>query len=149
MKKSFDFTSQVSEIRSFGGGVFFFFSFLPSCNSPKGASYQRAVFSSTTTASRVTAMPATNLLVLSWWSGESRQVCARRDCWSLEWPEGLHSCPVWSPQTEVLLSLSYSGVKLSQPLHCFIQHTLTCLCPRQAQAMFMPLHAVCLAPGQL
>lgn len=29
----------------------FFFSFLPSCNSPKGASYQRAVFSSTTTAS--------------------------------------------------------------------------------------------------
>lgn len=35
----------------------------------------------------VTAMPATNLLVLSWWHGERRQLCAGKEClsWSNPW----------------------------------------------------------------
>lgn len=94
----------------------------------------------------VTAMPAMTLLVLSWWSGESRQICVRKDFQSLERPERLRSCPVWSPQTEVLTCPSHSSVKLSQPLHCDAAHDLPV--PKADSSHVHP-SLRCLAPGQL
>lgn len=74
-------------ISSFGNhpptSLFFFFpSFLPA--TPLKEPHTKELCFPAQPLLPVTAMPATNLLVLSWWSGESRQVCVRRDCWSLE-----------------------------------------------------------------
>lgn len=114
--------------------LLFFYFLIPSCNSLKGASYQRAAFSSATAASSY------SLQQICWCSvggvGKAGRSVLGGNCQSQERPEGLHNCPVWSLQTEVLLSPSYSSMKLSQPLHCFIQHTLTCPVPGAGSSHF-------------
>lgn len=59
--------------------LFWFFFFpVPSCNSLKGASYQRAAFSSF----QLQPCLPQKLLVLSWWHGERRQLCGGKECQS-------------------------------------------------------------------
>lgn len=60
----------------------FFFKFLP--ETPLKEPHTKELHFPAQPLLPVTAMPATNLLVLSWGSGESRQLCAGEDCQSLE-----------------------------------------------------------------
>lgn len=118
--------------------LFCFFSFLPA--TPLKEPHTKELCFPAQPLLPVTAMPAMTLLVLSWWSGENKQI--RRDCQSLERPERLHSCPVWSPQTGAHVSIS-QRCEAVPAFALFMQHT-TCLCLRQTQAISIPLFAALL-----